>query len=100
MCGSPRSEYITGPSAVGSEVHIFAQSRIRCYMALLGRIHRAEGLFLCLPTGNGVVIHLPGLFEEAEKNEKKGKFSLNGLKTSEAEKIGVMANQRCGGIWG
>merc|ERR1719369_1859738 len=22
--------------------------------------------------GNGVVIHLPGLFEEAEKNEKKG----------------------------
>uniref|UniRef100_A0AAY4DMH8 Adenylosuccinate synthetase n=1 Tax=Denticeps clupeoides TaxID=299321 RepID=A0AAY4DMH8_9TELE len=23
--------------------------------------------------GNGVVIHLPGLFEEAEKNEKKGK---------------------------
>uniref|UniRef100_S4RT71 Adenylosuccinate synthetase n=1 Tax=Petromyzon marinus TaxID=7757 RepID=S4RT71_PETMA len=28
--------------------------------------------------GNGVVIHLPGLFEEAEKNEKKGKVS--GLK--------------------
>lgn len=25
-----------------------------------------------LPKGNGVVIHLPGLFEEAEKNEKKG----------------------------
>lgn len=25
-----------------------------------------------LPEGNGVVIHLPGLFEEAEKNEKKG----------------------------
>lgn len=24
-------------------------------------------------TGNGVVIHLPGLFEEAEKNERKGK---------------------------
>lgn len=24
-------------------------------------------------TGNGVVIHLPGLFEEAEKNEKKGR---------------------------
>lgn len=23
--------------------------------------------------GNGVVVHLPGLFEEAEKNEKKGK---------------------------
>uniref|UniRef100_A0A3B3QIK9 Adenylosuccinate synthetase n=1 Tax=Paramormyrops kingsleyae TaxID=1676925 RepID=A0A3B3QIK9_9TELE len=23
--------------------------------------------------GNGVVIHLPGLFEEAEKNERKGK---------------------------
>ncbi len=25
------------------------------------------------PSGNGVVIHLPGLFEEAEKNESKGK---------------------------
>lgn len=24
-------------------------------------------------TGNGVVIHLPGLFEEAEKNLRKGK---------------------------
>lgn len=24
-------------------------------------------------SGNGVVIHLPGLFEEAEKNERKGK---------------------------
>lgn len=41
-------------------------------------------LFLCyissgvtghssLTTGNGVVIHLPGLFEEAEKNGRKGK---------------------------
>ncbi|KAJ0005256.1 hypothetical protein NQD34_011470, partial [Periophthalmus magnuspinnatus] len=28
---------------------------------------------LCLVSGNGVVIHLPGLFEEAEKNERKGK---------------------------
>lgn len=26
-----------------------------------------------LTTGNGVVIHLPGLFEEAEKNVRKGK---------------------------
>uniref|UniRef100_A0A4X2K4N9 Adenylosuccinate synthetase n=1 Tax=Vombatus ursinus TaxID=29139 RepID=A0A4X2K4N9_VOMUR len=26
--------------------------------------------------GNGVVIHLPGLFEEAEKNEKKGKYDI------------------------
>lgn len=25
------------------------------------------------PLGNGVVIHLPGLFEEAEKNVQKGK---------------------------
>jgi len=24
------------------------------------------------PVGNGVVIHLPGLFEEGDKNEKKG----------------------------
>lgn len=24
------------------------------------------------PTGNGVVIHLPGLFDEAEKNLQKG----------------------------
>jgi len=29
------------------------------------------GLFQYL-SGNGVVIHLPGLFEEIEKNEKKG----------------------------
>lgn len=28
---------------------------------------------LCCVAGNGVVVHLPGLFEEAEKNEKKGK---------------------------
>lgn len=26
--------------------------------------------------GNGVVIHLPGLFEEAENNEKKGKLNI------------------------
>lgn len=26
--------------------------------------------------GNGVVIHLPGLFEEAEKNLQKGKGKL------------------------
>lgn len=26
--------------------------------------------------GNGVVIHLPGLFEEAEKNEKKGLYLI------------------------
>lgn len=26
-----------------------------------------------LTTGNGVVIHIPGLFEEAEKNVRKGK---------------------------
>jgi adenylosuccinate synthase len=33
---------------------------------------RAQPLFKKLPSGNGVVVHLPGLFEEAEKNEKKG----------------------------
>lgn len=27
----------------------------------------------CVIVGNGVVIHLPGLFEEAEKNVRKGK---------------------------
>ena len=27
-------------------------------------------------TGNGVVIHLPGLFEEAEKNLQKGKGNV------------------------
>ena len=27
---------------------------------------------ICLFAGNGVVIHLPGLFEEGDKNEKKG----------------------------
>lgn len=31
---------------------------------------------ICVPKGNGVVIHLPGLFEEAEKNEKKGLYQL------------------------
>lgn len=30
-----------------------------------------SGLLSCV-AGNGVVVHLPGLFEEAEKNEKKG----------------------------
>uniref|UniRef100_A0A8C4N4H7 Adenylosuccinate synthetase n=1 Tax=Eptatretus burgeri TaxID=7764 RepID=A0A8C4N4H7_EPTBU len=29
--------------------------------------------------GNGVVIHLPGLFEEAEKNEKKGAIPIRSL---------------------
>lgn len=29
--------------------------------------------FVCFPLGNGVVIHLPGLFEEVEKNIQKGK---------------------------
>lgn len=29
--------------------------------------------YLFFTSGNGVVIHLPGLFEEAEKNERKGK---------------------------
>lgn len=28
--------------------------------------------------GNGVVIHLPGLFEEVEKNVVKGKGMMNG----------------------
>lgn len=43
-------------------------------------ILRMSTLFLALnqiiyvPKGNGVVIHLPGLFEEAEKNEKKGLY--------------------------
>lgn len=30
-------------------------------------------LFFSLVLGNGVVIHLPGLFEEAQKNFQKGK---------------------------
>lgn len=28
--------------------------------------------------GNGVVIHLPGLFEEAEKNQRKGNSKFLG----------------------
>lgn len=32
----------------------------------------------CLP-GNGVVIHLPGLFEEAEKNSQKGPGELRSV---------------------
>lgn len=45
-------------------------------------ILRRRILFLALkyiiyvPKGNGVVIHLPGLFEEAEKNEKKGLYQI------------------------
>lgn len=27
------------------------------------------------PLGNGVVIHLPGLFEEGDKNDKKGSLT-------------------------
>lgn len=33
-------------------------------------------------TGNGVVIHLPGLFEEAEKNLRKGKGTVSQHKGS------------------
>lgn len=33
-------------------------------------VHDKISLYI---TGNGVVIHLPGLFEEAEKNLRKGK---------------------------
>lgn len=33
-------------------------------------------LDLFFPSGNGVVIHLPGLFEEAAKNESKGNGEL------------------------
>ena len=29
-------------------------------------------VFTCPPTGNGVVVHLPGLFDEIKKNEAKG----------------------------
>lgn len=36
-------------------------------------LSKETGTFLPLTvTGNGVVIHLPGLFEEGDKNEKKG----------------------------
>uniref|UniRef100_A0A667YWE0 Adenylosuccinate synthetase n=1 Tax=Myripristis murdjan TaxID=586833 RepID=A0A667YWE0_9TELE len=35
-------------------------------------ISKAVNMYI-LNSGNGVVIHLPGLFEEAEKNERKGK---------------------------
>lgn len=31
--------------------------------------------------GNGVVIHLPGLFEEAEKNLQKGKGNVSSINT-------------------
>lgn len=34
-------------------------------------------LILSHITGNGVVIHLPGLFEEAEKNLQKGKGEVH-----------------------
>lgn len=35
--------------------------------------------FPCAVTGNGVVIHLPGLFEEGDKNEKKGIYKSRHL---------------------
>lgn len=35
--------------------------------------------FPCTVTGNGVVIHLPGLFEEGDKNEKKGIYKNRDL---------------------
>lgn len=35
--------------------------------------------FPCAVTGNGVVIHLPGLFEEGDKNEKKGIYKNRDL---------------------
>ncbi|KAA8583609.1 hypothetical protein FQN60_014817 [Etheostoma spectabile] len=39
-----------------------------------GRLHHIHSSAVTsLANGNGVVIHLPGLFEEAEKNESKGK---------------------------
>lgn len=53
--------------------------------ASISIIYRDALLFRYLPSlafsldllGNGVVIHLPGLFEEGDKNEKKGIFSRN-----------------------
>lgn len=53
--------------------------------ASISIIYRDALLFKYLPSlafslhllGNGVVIHLPGLFEEGDKNDKKGIFSRN-----------------------
>lgn len=41
--------------------------------------------------GNGVVIHLPGLFEEAAKNESKGNGELTVVLLAQS------ANEGCGG---
>lgn len=54
-------------SLIGNVVLLSAKS-------LLSEVITVEGRYIlcCSLAGNGVVIHLPGLFEEGDKNEKKG----------------------------
>lgn len=54
--------------------------------------------FSCPCVGNGVVIHLPGLFEEGDKNEKKGisrKSTLHPARTSVYSDEYVLCSLRC-----
>lgn len=43
-----------------------------CFRHSLLVCHRDQLVMVVMCAGNGVVIHLPGLFEELEKNEEKG----------------------------
>lgn len=53
------------PTQVMTYPHIrFRHSLLVC--------HRDQLVMMVMCAGNGVVIHLPGLFEELEKNEEKG----------------------------
>lgn len=49
--------------------------------------------------GNGVVIHLPGLFEEAEKNEKKGRPSMTLPHSLAAHCVPVLQSRQQGRSW-
>lgn len=54
-------------SLIGNVFHLSAKSHNSEVIFVGGRYNRC-----CFLAGNGVVIHLPGLFEEGDKNEKKG----------------------------
>lgn len=57
-------------SLIGNAVLSPAKSHLAEVISVQGRYNPC-----CSLAGNGVVIHLPGLFEEGDKNEKKGTAS-------------------------
>ena len=56
--------------SVGKKRDMKYKVRIKRFVKLL-QVRSLQPLF-CLFAGNGVVIHVPSLFEELEKNELKG----------------------------